>query len=105
VGHQEFGFTANKEGTCDVVRLPPAGSDLPAVEVGRLHQRLYVQARTTEAVTPRPGRLCVLLPGWRRRPLRLQTQAQIPERAQVAPDRGCAVCRCRRASFESRFPA
>jgi hypothetical protein len=56
VGQQEFGFTANKEGTCDVVRLPPTGSDLPAVEVGRLHQRLYVQARTTGALMPRPGK-------------------------------------------------
>ncbi|KAK9845974.1 hypothetical protein WJX81_007324 [Elliptochloris bilobata] len=49
VGQQEFGFTANKEGTCDVVHLPPPGSGAPAVEVACLHQRLHVQ-RTLDEV-------------------------------------------------------
>ena len=66
VGQQEFGFTANKEGTCDVVHLPPPDSGLPAMEVARLHQRLHVQVRPWSctgliAVSPFVGHCSVQL--------------------------------------------
>ncbi len=86
---------------------PAAGGLRPARRGGRAPAPAALRTGADHPgshASPRKNALCVgsklAAPAWL-----LQMQAQIPGRAQVAPDRGCAVCRCRRASFESRFPA
>ena len=45
VGAQQYEVVTNPEGTCELMKLPPLGSGLPAVEVGVVQQKLLVQVR------------------------------------------------------------
>eukprot|EP00208_Stichococcus_sp_RCC1054_P002590 CAMPEP_0206146326 /NCGR_PEP_ID=MMETSP1473-20131121/30028_1 /ASSEMBLY_ACC=CAM_ASM_001109 /TAXON_ID=1461547 /ORGANISM="Stichococcus sp, Strain RCC1054" /LENGTH=274 /DNA_ID=CAMNT_0053542835 /DNA_START=224 /DNA_END=1045 /DNA_ORIENTATION=+ len=48
VGAQQFEVVANPEGTCELMKLPPPGSTLPAVEVGVVQQKLLVKRNLEE---------------------------------------------------------
>lgn len=43
VGSQQFEAASTTEGTCELIKLPPAGSGLPATEVGVVQQKLLVK--------------------------------------------------------------
>jgi hypothetical protein len=47
VGSQQFEAVATPEGTCELVKLPVAGSGLAAIEAGVVEQKLLVKVVTT----------------------------------------------------------
>ena len=54
MGEQEYEFKTNEEASTDLLRLPLAHGDGPALEIAQIRQKLHLQVHLHLLLTPKP---------------------------------------------------